>query len=120
MLRLLTRNGIKLALDDFGTGFTSLTHLKQFPIDVIKIDRRFVRNLQVDAEDGAIVNAIVGLAGALKIEVVAEGIETPEQRDFLSELGCRTGQGYLFGAAVSSAEARQLLEHGTPVRKRAA
>ncbi|MDQ3482779.1 MAG: bifunctional diguanylate cyclase/phosphodiesterase [Pseudomonadota bacterium] len=120
LLRVLTRNGIRLALDDFGTGFASLTHLKQFPIDVIKIDRRFVRNLQVDAEDGAIVNAIVGLAGALKIDVVAEGIETEAQREFLSALGCKTGQGYLFGAAVSSAEARELLERSKLGRLRAA
>ena len=95
--------GIRLALDDFGTGFASLTHLKRFPIDIIKIDRSFIRDLQVDAEDGAIVGAVVGLGRALKIQVVAEGIETVMQRDFLAALGCEVGQGYLFGSAMPAA-----------------
>ena len=99
-LRDLVAQGIKLALDDFGTGFASLTHLKRFPIEIIKIDRSFVRDLQIDAEDGAIVDALIGLGKALRIEVVAEGIETAAQRDFLSALGCAVGQGFLFGRAL--------------------
>lgn len=95
----LAKAGIKLALDDFGTGFASLSHLKQFPVEIIKIDRTFVRDLQIDPEDGAIVDALVGLARALNIDVVAEGIETSAQRDFLAALGCTTGQGFLFGRA---------------------
>ena len=96
-LEVISQHGIKVALDDFGTGFASLSHLKQFPVDVIKIDRTFVRDLQVDEQDGVIVHALIGLAAALGLEVVAEGIETTAQRDFLTALGCTTGQGYLFG-----------------------
>jgi len=105
----LADRGIRVALDDFGTGFASLTHLKRFPIEIIKIDRAFVRDLQIDADDGAIVDALIGLGRALKIEVVAEGIETRAQRDFLSALGCDVGQGYLFGAALPAAEITSLL-----------
>ena len=111
----LADNGIKLALDDFGTGFASLTHLKRFPIEIIKIDRSFVRNLQIDAEDGAIVDALIGLGRALKIEVVAEGIETRAQRDFLGALGCTVGQGFLFGGAMPAAEIPGLLRGNSPV-----
>ncbi len=105
----LAQAGIKLALDDFGTGFASLTHLKRFPIEIIKIDQSFIRDLQIDAEDGAIVDAVVGLGRALKIQVVAEGIETVMQRDFLSALGCEVGQGYLFGSALPAARISELL-----------
>ncbi len=105
----LTQAGIKLALDDFGTGFASLTHLKRFPIDIIKIDQSFIRDLQIDAEDEAIVDAVVGLGRALKIQVVAEGIETTMHRDFLAALGCTIGQGYLFGSAVSADDIVELL-----------
>ena len=101
--------GIRLALDDFGTGFVSLTHLKRFPIEIIKIDRSFVRDLQVDAEDGAIVDALIGLGKALGIEVIAEGIETSAQRDFLAALGCAVGQGYLFGSAIPERRVADLL-----------
>jgi diguanylate cyclase (GGDEF)-like protein len=105
----LATKGIRLALDDFGTGFASLTHLKRFPIEIIKIDRSFVRDLQIDAEDGAIVDALIGLGRALKIEVVAEGIETRAQRDFLAALGCVVGQGYLFGHALPAGDIPGLL-----------
>jgi EAL domain-containing protein (putative c-di-GMP-specific phosphodiesterase class I) len=98
----LSQAGVKLALDDFGTGFASLSHLKQFPVEVLKIDRTFVRDLQIDADDAAIVHALVSLAQALSIEVVAEGIENPAQLEFLTSVGCQTGQGYLFGKAVAA------------------
>ena len=116
----LTRHGIRLALDDFGTGFASLTHLKRFPIEIIKIDRSFVHDLQIDAEDGAIVDALIGLGKALKIEVVAEGIETAAQRDFLCALGCATGQGFLFGHALPAATISELLQCSTTGTDRAA
>jgi diguanylate cyclase (GGDEF)-like protein len=106
----LAQAGVRLALDDFGTGFASLTHLKRFPIEIIKIDRSFVRDLQIDAEDGAIVDALIRLGRALGIEVVAEGIETAAQRDFLAALGCRVGQGFLFGSAVPARDIITLLE----------
>ncbi|MEO5973566.1 MAG: bifunctional diguanylate cyclase/phosphodiesterase [Sphingomicrobium sp.] len=108
----LAERGIKLALDDFGTGFASLTHLKRFPIEILKIDRSFIRDLQIDAEDGAIVDALIGLGKALKIEVVAEGVETSAQRDFLHALGCAVGQGYLFGAAAPATEVPGMLSNG--------
>ena len=105
----LAEAGVRLALDDFGTGFASLTHLKRFPITIIKIDRSFVRDLQVDAGDGAIVDALIRLGRALGIEVVAEGIETAAQRDFLAALGCRVGQGFLFGSAAPAEDIVDLL-----------
>ena len=116
----LTEAGIKLALDDFGTGFASLTHLKRFPIEIIKIDRSFIRDLQIDAEDGAIVDAVVGLGRALDIQVVAEGIETTMQRDFLAALGCAVGQGYLFGSAVPADGIASLLPPSGTKRRLAA
>jgi diguanylate cyclase (GGDEF)-like protein len=117
---LLARAGVKLALDDFGTGFASLTHLKQFPVDFIKIDRRFVQNLQNDREDGAIVEAILSLAHALNIEVVAEGVEQASQRDLLAALGCQYGQGFLFGRAVPAATVPQLLSQPPGASRQAA
>jgi predicted signal transduction protein with EAL and GGDEF domain len=116
----LAKMGIRLALDDFGTGFASLTHLKKFPIEIIKIDRSFVRDLQIDEEDGAIVDALIGLGRALKIEVVAEGIETSAQRDFLAGLGCTVGQGYLFGSAMPAVQIPALLRQELRKSKRAA
>jgi EAL domain-containing protein (putative c-di-GMP-specific phosphodiesterase class I) len=117
---LLKHAGVKLALDDFGTGFASLTHLKQFPVDLIKIDRRFVQNLQNDREDGAIVEAILSLAHALEIEVVAEGVEQASQRDLLASLGCQYGQGFLFGRAVPAATVPQLLSQPPGASRQAA
>lgn len=116
----LAQRGIILALDDFGTGFASLTHLKRFPVQIIKIDRSFIRNLQIDEEDGAIVDALVGLGKALRIEVVAEGIETKAQRDFLCALGCTIGQGYLFSAAVPAGRVAELLRRATRKQVRVA
>lgn len=112
----LAKIGIRLALDDFGTGFASLTHLKRFPIAIIKIDQSFVRDLQVDEENDAIVDALIGLGRALKIDVIAEGIETWAQHDFLAALGCGVGQGFLFGSAVPAARIADFL-HGTCKRQ---
>jgi EAL domain-containing protein (putative c-di-GMP-specific phosphodiesterase class I) len=119
-LETLSEAGVKVALDDFGTGFASLSHLKQFPVDIIKIDRSFINHLQVDEQDGAIVHALIGLASALKLEVVAEGVETTAQRDFLKALGCTTAQGYLFGKAGPSASVRPLLDEQNDCRQAAA
>jgi diguanylate cyclase (GGDEF)-like protein len=99
-LRRLSAAGIRIALDDFGTGYASLTHLKQHPVDVIKIDRSFVSNLATSPDDRAIVGAMVSLSRNLAIEVVAEGIETDAQMALLRELGCHTGQGFLFSHAL--------------------
>jgi diguanylate cyclase (GGDEF)-like protein/PAS domain S-box-containing protein len=102
-LKALSAEGVRVALDDFGTGFASLLHLKQFPIDVLKIDRSFIEELQLNPDDGAIVDAVIGLGSSLRMEVVAEGVETRAQHDFLEALGCNTGQGYLYSPAVPAA-----------------
>ncbi len=88
--------GVHIALDDFGTGYASLTHLKQFPVDHIKIDRSFISNLEQDAGDEAIVAAVIGLGRSLNIQVTAEGVENAGQERRLRELGCHNAQGYFF------------------------
>jgi EAL domain-containing protein (putative c-di-GMP-specific phosphodiesterase class I) len=99
-LKTLSRAGVRIALDDFGTGFASLSHLKRFPVDIIKIDRSFVRDLHQDPDDAAIINAVIQLSRSLGISVVAEGIETRGQHDFLLNAGCNVGQGFLYSEAV--------------------
>lgn len=100
-LKLLDSAGVSIALDDFGTGYASLRHLKQFPVHVIKIDQSFVRDMDTDPEDAAIIEAVLNLGRSLKIEVVAEGVETEFQEMRLQELGCRYGQGFLYAEALS-------------------
>jgi diguanylate cyclase (GGDEF)-like protein/PAS domain S-box-containing protein len=107
-LRTLSVAGVTIALDDFGTGYASLSHLKQFPVDVIKIDRLFVSNLEEDAGNAAIVKALVSLGQNLGIKVVAEGVETSMQASLLWRQGCALGQGYFFGRPMA-AEAVPLL-----------
>jgi diguanylate cyclase (GGDEF)-like protein/PAS domain S-box-containing protein len=97
VLATLHGAGIRVALDDFGTGYASLTHLKQYPVDEIKIDRSFIRDLERDANDAAIVTAVLQLGRSLGLDVTAEGVETPEQAAFLSAEGCTHVQGYLYG-----------------------
>jgi EAL domain-containing protein (putative c-di-GMP-specific phosphodiesterase class I) len=88
--------GVRLAIDDFGIGYSNLIALKRYPVNKLKIDRRFVQDLCVDAEDAAITRAIVGLANGLGLDLLAEGVETVAQRDALLALGCRRFQGFLF------------------------
>ncbi len=92
--------GVRVALDDFGTGYASLTHLKQFPIDIMKIDRSFIRHIGEDQDDTAIACAVINLGHALGIDIVAEGVEKLEQANFLSVNGCETMQGYYFAKAM--------------------
>ena len=101
-LQALSELGVKLAIDDFGTGYSSLGYLKRFPIDRLKIDRSFVRGLPGDESDVGIVNAIVNLGRALHLEIVAEGVETEDQREFLMRSGCEQYQGFLFAPALDS------------------
>lgn len=96
----LREMGMRIAFDDFGTGFASLTHLIEFPVDIIKIDRRFVSRLAEDERARAIVTSIVGLARNLDLELVAEGVETEAQRDLLLAMGCNLAQGYLYSPAI--------------------
>jgi diguanylate cyclase (GGDEF)-like protein len=99
-LRTLSLEGVRISLDDFGTGYASLSHLKQFPVDVIKIDRSFVQDLAHDPDDTAILQAVLNLGRALGLTTVAEGIETGIQAAYLRSHGCNLGQGHLFGRAV--------------------
>lgn len=98
----LKQAGVRVSLDDFGTGHSSLSHLRDFPVDVVKIDRSFVAQMMDDPEIGAIVRAVIDLARSLSIEVVAEGVETAEQAACLKEQGCTLGQGWFFGRPVDS------------------
>ncbi|WP_243439674.1 putative bifunctional diguanylate cyclase/phosphodiesterase [Fundidesulfovibrio soli] len=121
-LSALTVMGITVALDDFGTGYSSLSYLKRLPISTLKIDRSFIGGLPGDPEDAAIVNSVVSIARNLGLEVVAEGVETQAQLDFLKSLGCGGGfQGYLFSRPVPARDFAKLLvrearraEGGTP------
>jgi diguanylate cyclase (GGDEF)-like protein/PAS domain S-box-containing protein len=109
-LALLNLRGIKIALDDFGTGYASLRHLKQFPVDIIKIDQSFVRDMADDPGDEAIINAVINLGRSLGIKVVAEGIECDTQARRLLELECDFGQGFLFAKAVPAMRVPALVE----------
>jgi EAL domain-containing protein (putative c-di-GMP-specific phosphodiesterase class I) len=106
-------SGVGLHLDDFGTGYSSLASLHRLPVDALKIDRSFVTSAAEDGSD-AIVRAIVALAQSLGIDVVAEGLERPDQRDRVSALGCRYGQGFLFSRPLSADEMHALLLTWTP------
>jgi EAL domain-containing protein (putative c-di-GMP-specific phosphodiesterase class I) len=100
MLGRLRDRGIGLALDDFGTGYGSLARLRRLPFSTLKLDRSFIGNLPGDAEDAAILQAVRAMAKALRLRLVAEGVERAEQRDFLQGIGCEEAQGWLFGRPV--------------------
>ena len=103
-LRLLKQAGVRIALDDFGTGHSSFTDLRDYPVDCLKIDKSFVQRMTHERPILAIVKAMCQLGADLSLDIVAEGIETPEQRAVLITAGCRIGQGYLFGRAMCAAE----------------
>src|SRR5690606_18825117 len=104
ILEQLDELGVKISIDDFGTGYSSLLYLKRLPASELKIDRGFISELVRDTEDAAIVSAIIALGKALQLKIVAEGVETQDQLDFLNELGCDSQQGYLLGRPVPAAE----------------
>jgi diguanylate cyclase (GGDEF)-like protein len=108
-LQALRNLGSRILIDDFGTGYSSLSYLKHLPIDTLKIDRAFVRDMAVDANDAAIVRAIVGVAKSLGLQLVAEGIETAEQLECLRKLDCECGQGFYFSPPVSADSCRAML-----------
>jgi EAL domain-containing protein (putative c-di-GMP-specific phosphodiesterase class I) len=108
-LRALKSLGVRLAIDDFGTGYSSLMHLRQFPVDVLKIDRAFVDGLGREPRDASIAAAVISLAHALGLSTVAEGVETAEQLAVLTQLGCDAGQGHLFAPAQPPPASRALI-----------
>jgi len=102
LLRRIRQRGVRLSLDDFGTGYNSLSYLKHFPVDALKIDRAFVRDITQDAETAAITSAIIAMARSLNKDVIAEGVETEPQSRFLRDAGCSHMQGFLFGAPMNA------------------
>jgi EAL domain-containing protein (putative c-di-GMP-specific phosphodiesterase class I) len=114
----LRSHGIKLSLDDFGTGYSSLSYLRRLPLNRLKIDRTFVRDIFADHSGGAIVQAILSLGSAMGLSVMAEGVETEEQREYLAALGCDLYQGYLFSPPVAINELEKFIRDGVKPGRR--
>ena len=112
-LEKLKARGVEVAIDDFGTGYSSLSYLKHFPVDTLKIDQSFIGELDTDLEDEILVSGMIGLAHALGIKVVAEGVETEEQLARVRKMGCELAQGYHFSRPLPSEAATSLLAKGT-------
>jgi EAL domain-containing protein (putative c-di-GMP-specific phosphodiesterase class I) len=108
-MNALKKIGVQFSLDDFGTGYSSLQYLKRLPLDQLKIDQTFVRDLATDSSDQVIVRTIIAIAQSFALEVIAEGVETEEQRQFLLNNGCTHFQGYLFGKPVPVEQFEELL-----------
>ena len=108
-MRALKARGVQFSIDDFGTGYSSLSYLKRFPVDSLKIDQSFVKNVGSAPDDEAICLAIISLAHTLRLNVIAEGVETQGQRDFLRRHGCDQVQGYLYSRPVAAREFSRLL-----------
>jgi diguanylate cyclase (GGDEF)-like protein/PAS domain S-box-containing protein len=116
VLEALKLMGVQLAIDDFGTGYSSLSYLKRFPIDTLKIDQSFVRDIATDSDDATIVAAVIGMGRNLKQRVIAEGVETLEQLEFLQARNCDEGQGFHFSHPVSADDFARLLVTGNDAR----
>ncbi|EFQ65028.1 putative bifunctional diguanylate cyclase/phosphodiesterase [Pseudomonas lactucae] len=113
LLHKIKAMGVRLALDDFGTGYSSLSYLRRFPIDVLKIDQSFVRGLNVNNQDAQLISAMIGMGKSLELNIIAEGVETIEQLEFLKAQECEEGQGFLFSKAVPAKDFAQLLQVGS-------
>jgi EAL domain-containing protein (putative c-di-GMP-specific phosphodiesterase class I) len=111
----LKRMGVKLSIDDFGTGYSSLSYLRRFPVDVLKIDRSFVRDITSNEDDAAMVSAIIELARGLRMRVIAEGVETEAQLDYLKRRGCDEVQGHVYAQAASRQDVEAMLRNGRHV-----
>jgi diguanylate cyclase (GGDEF)-like protein/PAS domain S-box-containing protein len=109
-LERLNKLGVRISIDDFGMGYSSLAYLKRFPIDALKVDRSFIRDIPADPDDTAIVEAIIAMSRRLQLQVVAEGVETEGQLDFLRENSCQRAQGWLFGKAVKLSALFELMD----------
>jgi EAL domain-containing protein (putative c-di-GMP-specific phosphodiesterase class I) len=105
--------GVRLAIDDFGTGYSSLSYLRELPIDVLKMDKSFVDGIAVSEQRLALAEGIVQIARTLRLEVIAEGIESQVQRDLLVSMGCQFGQGYLLAMPMAASQAEKLTRIGT-------
>jgi len=113
MLEELRALGVRVALDDFGTGYASLTHLQQFPVDVIKIDKSFIERIESnDPKATAVIDAVIQMARRLGMTSVAEGVETPDQARYLRARGCNLAQGFFFSRPVPASEVASILERG--------
>jgi EAL domain-containing protein (putative c-di-GMP-specific phosphodiesterase class I) len=112
VLKALSKLGVKLAIDDFGTGYSSLSYLRQFPIDTLKIDQSFLAQMTNNPDDATIVSAMISMGRSLHHRVIAEGVETKEQFEFLLSQHCDEGQGYYFGHPVLAPVLAQLLKTG--------
>jgi EAL domain-containing protein (putative c-di-GMP-specific phosphodiesterase class I) len=115
-LRKIRNLGFKIAIDDFGTGFSSLAYLRRLPLDVLKIDKCFVSEIGVNSKGMQILKSIVELAHALDLSVIAEGVETEQQRDFLKQLSCSAAQGYLFGKAIPAKNVQEFIMNARRIR----
>lgn len=115
-LRELKRIGVRISMDDFGTGYSSLSYLKRFPIDTLKLDQSFVRDIVTDSDDGAIATAVLAMGHSLSLDVIAEGVEKEDQLTFLRSRGCRRFQGFLFSAPLPPEELLAFLRRGSLAR----
>jgi len=114
ILQTLRERGIRVAIDDFGTGYSSLSYLRKFPVDAVKIDQSFVRQISSAGEDTTIVKAVIGMARGLKLRVIAEGVETLAELAFLRAYRCDEAQGYYFSRPVPPEQFAVLLRNGIP------